>query len=54
MVMEETDGDWEKTMEILLGMAGDEKPGTGILNVLPNINLRRIRVNLFCETFSTL
>jgi hypothetical protein len=27
--MEETDGDWEKTMEILLGMAGDEKPGTG-------------------------
>jgi hypothetical protein len=34
MVMEETEGDWEKTMEILLGMAGDEKPG--ILNVLEN------------------
>jgi hypothetical protein len=51
MLMEETDGDWEKTMEILLGMAGDEKPG--ILNFLANIILRWSRINLFYEIFST-
>jgi hypothetical protein len=30
LVLEETRGDWEQSMEILLGMAGDqEEPGTG-------------------------